>query len=154
MDKNFLLEAYRLAEEAASENEVPVGAVIVHEGKIVGSGKNSREKKQDPLGHAEISAIHEASRKLGSWRLVDCDLYVTLEPCPMCLSACQQARIRKVIYGTKDEKGGAICLGYHLHQDERMNHRFEVVHHSDENCSRILKDFFAKKRAKGPSSKV
>lgn len=153
MQTRFLLEALKLAHEAASEDEVPVGAVVVHNGVVIGKGKNFREQNQNPLGHAELMAIESAAKLLGTWRLIDCDLYVTLEPCPMCLSACQQARIRKVIYGAKDEKGGAICLGYHVHSDEKLNHRFEVVYEPEEECSKVLKDFFAKKRAKGASSK-
>ncbi len=149
MKTNFLHEALKLAQEAAAMDEVPVGAVIVNENSIVGSGRNFREHEQSVLGHAELMAIEQASKTIGSWRLNDCDLYVTLEPCPMCLAACQQARIRKVVYGAKDEKGGAICLGYHLHSDERMNHRFEVVYEPQEDCSRVLKEFFLKKRGKG-----
>jgi len=148
MQTNFLLEALRLAHEAALEDEVPVGAVIVQDNVIISTGKNSREKNQSPLGHAELSAIESAAQAIGSWRLENCDLYVTLEPCPMCLSACQQARIRKVIYGAKDEKGGAICLGYHVHSDAKLNHRFEVIYQAQEECSQVLKYFFAKKRLK------
>jgi tRNA(adenine34) deaminase len=152
MEKDYLLDALKLARIAADADEVPVGAVIVHDGKIIGSGRNYREQEQTVLGHAEIMAIAEASRAIGSWRLNDCDLYVTLEPCPMCLAACQQSRIRKVIYGAKDEKGGAICLGYHLHSDSRMNHQFEVVYEPLEECSSVLKDFFSAKRGKGKIS--
>jgi len=152
----FLREALSLAREAAARGEVPVGAVIVHEGRIVGRGSNTREANQDPLGHAEIEAIRDATRLLGSWRLEECDLYVTLEPCPMCLSACQQARIRKVIYGARDEKGGALCLGFALHDHPKLNHRFEVVHSPMEECSEVLREFFAKlrptKRNSTPSS--
>ncbi len=142
----YLHEALALARAAAGAGEVPVGAVIVHQGQIIGRGANTRETAQDPLGHAEIVAIHEAAARLGSWRLLECDLYVTLEPCPMCLAACQQARIRKVVYGAKDEKGGALCLGFHVHDHPGMNHRFEVVHSPMEECSRILKAFFSKRR--------
>jgi tRNA(adenine34) deaminase len=145
--QSFLLEALKLAEDAASRGEVPVGAVVVHEGKIVGRGSNSREESQNPVGHAEIQAIQEASRTLQSWRLLECDLYVTLEPCPMCLAACQQARVRKVVYGAKDEKGGAICLGFGVHDHPRLNHRFEVLYSPMEACSRVLKEFFANLRA-------
>jgi tRNA(adenine34) deaminase len=153
MQTNFLFEALKLAQEAAAADEVPVGAVVVREGVVISRGRNSREENQNPLGHAELMALQDASKVTGSWRLNDCDLYVTLEPCPMCLSACQQARVRKVIYGAKDEKGGAICLGYHVHADEKLNHRFEVVYEPQEECSKVLKDFFAKKRAKGAISK-
>lgn len=144
--KSFLSEALILAQEAAKQDEVPIGAVIVLNGVVIGRGKNDRESMQNPLGHAELNAIKEAAQKLNSWRLIDCELYVTLEPCPMCLSACQQARIKKVIYGAKDEKGGAICLGFHVHQDVRTNHRFEVEFQKNEECSSILSDFFTKKR--------
>jgi tRNA(adenine34) deaminase len=144
----FLLEALKLAELAADRDEVPVGAVVVHEGQIIGRGSNTREAEQDPTGHAEISALKEAAKKIGSWRLIDCDLFVTLEPCPMCLSACQQARIRKVIYGAKDEKGGAICLGFHVHSHAALNHRFEVEYAPMDSCSTVLKQFFARKRNK------
>ena len=150
----FLLEALRCAGSAAAMDEVPVGAVVVHEGKIIGSGHNTRETAQDPVGHAEISALRAAAQTLGSWRLIDCDLYVTLEPCPMCLAACQQARIRKVIYGAKDEKGGALCLGFHVHEHPKLNHRFEVEHHPVEECSTILKEFFLKRRTAQKSAKL
>lgn len=143
---SYLHEAYRLAVEAGARDEVPVGAVIVKDDQIIGRGSNTRENEQDPTGHAEMNAIREAARALGSWRLIDCDLYVTLEPCPMCLSACQQARVRKVIYGAKDEKGGAICLGFHAHDDARLNHQFEVEYQESEECSQVLKDFFARRR--------
>jgi tRNA(adenine34) deaminase len=144
--KNYLLEALSLAEAAATREEVPVGAVVVWNDRIIGRGSNTRENQNDPTGHAEMHAIREAAQTLASWRLVDCDLYVTLEPCPMCLSACQQARIRKVIYGAQDEKGGALCLGFHVHQDDRLNHRFEAEYRPEIACSQILKDFFSKKR--------
>ncbi len=151
--QSYLREALKQAENAAAIEEVPVGAVIVHEGKVIGTGFNTRETGQDPLGHAEINAIRMASGALGSWRLLDCDLYVTLEPCPLCLSACQQARVRKVVYGAKDEKGGAICLGFHVHDHPKLNHRFEVIHSPMEECSQILRDFFAKRRADKKSSR-
>ena len=142
----YLHEAFLLAEEAGKRDEVPVGAVIVFNDQIIGRGSNTRENLQDPTGHAEMNAIREASGNLKSWRLIDCDLYVTLEPCPMCLSACQQARVRKVIYGAKDEKGGAICLGFHTHNDSRLNHQFEVEYLPTDECSQVLKDFFARRR--------
>jgi tRNA(adenine34) deaminase len=152
--QDYLLQALELAKAAAARGEVPVGAIIVHESakksgtaKIVGSGSNTREAEQDPTRHAEIIAIQEAAHTLQSWRLIDCTLYVTLEPCPMCLSACQQARIAKVVYGAKDEKGGAVCLGFHVHQEPRLNHQFEAIYEENEGCSVILKDFFAKRRA-------
>ena len=151
--QDYLLEALKLAKKAESLGEVPVGAIVLYQGTIIGSGLNARESEQDPTRHAEIIAIQAAARHLKSWRLLDCELYVTLEPCPMCLSACQQARIKKVIYGAKDEKGGAICLGFHVHQDSRLNHRFEVEYSPQEECSLILKEFFSKKRGEKKSEK-
>ena len=151
--KDYLLKALELAKLAAVRGEVPVGAVVVHNDTVIGSGSNTREADQDPTRHAEIIAIQEAAKHLSSWRLIDCDLYVTLEPCPMCLSACQQARIRKVIYGAKDEKGGAICLGFHVHQNARLNHRFEVEFDESEECSEVLKQFFLERRESKKSAK-
>ena len=144
---NEMQEALRLAKQAAAEDEVPVGAVVVCNGQIVGRGYNRREQTQSPTSHAEIHAIEEASKALGSWRLENCILFVTLEPCPMCLAASQQARVSKIIYGAQDLKGGAISLGYELHKNEKMNHRFEVVYEPHAECSEILSEFFLKKRA-------
>ncbi len=146
----WMAEALRLAHQAASEDEVPVGAVVVHQGKVVGRGYNRRESDQDPLGHAELMAIREAARSLGSWRLMDCVLVVTLEPCPMCLSAAQQARVSQVVFGANDPKGGALSLGYRVHEDPRTNHRFRVELEENAECSQVLRDFFKKKRAAGP----
>ena len=141
-----ILEALALARQAAIEDEVPVGAVVVHKGKIIGRGYNRREQTQSPTSHAEIHAIEEAAKILGSWRLENCTLVVTLEPCPMCLAASQQARISKIIYGAHDPKGGALSLGYDFHKNEKMNHRFEVVCEPNKECSEVLSEFFAKKR--------
>lgn len=145
---NWMEEALLLAREAAAEDEVPVGAIIVLDGKGVGRGYNRRETDQSPVAHAEILAIQDAARALGSWRLVDCELFVTLEPCPMCLAACQQARISRVIYGAKDPKGGAISLGYELNKDSRLNHRFEAVYEEMSECGEVLSEFFKKRRLK------
>ena len=142
----WMQEALFLAQKAASEDEVPVGAIVVYQNRIIGRGYNRREQIQDPLAHAEIMAIQEAAKALGSWRLVDCTLVVTLEPCPMCLAASQQARVQEVIYGTSDPKGGALSLGYRLHEDRRTNHRFSVTLVEMSSCSQILKDFFRLKR--------
>jgi tRNA(adenine34) deaminase len=122
--------------------------VVVRDGQIIGRGYNQREQKQNPLAHAEIVAIQEASNKVGSWRLTGCVLVVTLEPCPMCLAASQQARVSQVIYGAADPKGGALSLGYRLNEDTRTNHRFSVTLIETPECSRILKEFFEKKRMK------
>ena len=138
--------ALALAREAQLDDEVPVGAVVVVQGKIIGRGRNRREKMKDPLAHAEILAIREATAAMKSWRLEDCELYVTLEPCPMCLAACQQARVIRVFYGARDPKGGALSLGYPLHEDARTHHRFEVVEALRPECGAIMSDFFRGKR--------
>ncbi len=152
--QSFLREALKRAEHASTQDEVPVGAVVVREGQIIGEGFNHRESDQNPVGHAEIMALQAAAKAIGSWRLVDCDLYVTLEPCPMCLAACQQARIRRVIYGAKDEKGGALCLGFHVHDHPKLNHQFEVLYSPLEECSTILKEFFSRRRSEKKSAKL
>lgn len=148
MANDWMNEALALARTAADMDEVPVGAVVVHQGRVVGRGFNRRECDQDPLAHAEIMAIHDAAKTLGSWRLIDCNLYVTLEPCPMCLAACQQARITEVFYGAKDPKGGALSLNYLLHEDPRTNHRFKVTFAENRDCGLVLSEFFKKKREK------
>jgi tRNA(adenine34) deaminase len=142
----MLPEALELAKKAAAEDEVPVGAVVVQDGKIIGRGYNRRETDQNPLSHAELEAIRDAARSLGSWRLERCTLYVTLEPCPMCLAACQQARVERVVYGARDPKGGALSLGYKLHEDARTHHRFTVDYEETPECGKILSEFFSKKR--------
>lgn len=145
--EKFLSQALELARKARALDEVPVGALIINpQGQIIGKGYNLREKQQNPVAHAEVLAIQNAARELGSWRLNDCELFVTLEPCPMCLAACQQARLARVTYGAVDPKGGALSLGYALHADGRTNHRFEVVHHPFQECGQILSEFFSRKR--------
>lgn len=142
----FLTEALEEAKRAAAESEVPVGAVLVHAGQVIARGRNQREKLQSPISHAEIHALLAGAEALGTWRLIDCELYVTLEPCPMCLAACQQARISRIVYGARDPKGGAISLGYPLHEDDRTNHRFKVEYREEIECGGILTEFFRKKR--------
>jgi tRNA(adenine34) deaminase len=144
----FMKRAIELAKLAAKEHEVPVGAVIVKNGVVVAEGRNQKERSKNPIDHAEMIAIQLAAEKLDSWRLLDCELYVTLEPCPMCLAAAQQARIKRIVYGAEDKKGGAIHLGYDLYQNEKTNHRFEVNYELTEECQIVLKDFFKAKREK------
>ncbi len=143
---NFMKKALFLANQAAEEDEVPVGALIIQDGIVIGQGYNKRESHQNPIAHAEILAIQNAAETLQSWRLNGCTLIVTLEPCPMCLAACQQARIAEVVYGAKDPKGGALSLGYLLHEDKRTNHRFKVRYEEAPECGKILTEFFANKR--------
>jgi tRNA(adenine34) deaminase len=114
------------ARAALEHGDIPVGAVVVHEGAIVGRGHNRREVDRDPTGHAEILALRDASRVLGRWRLFGCALYVTIEPCPMCAGAAQQARIELVVYGAPDPKAGAARSVFELLDDPRLNHRARV----------------------------
>lgn len=144
----YMKEALRLAEEAAKEGEVPVGAVAVWDGKIVGRGRNRREKDKNALAHAEIEAINQACRTLGGWRLWKCDLYVTLEPCPMCTGAIINSRIKKLVYGASDNKAGSVGSIVNLF-DLPYNHKPEIVKGvCQEECSEILTKFFRNLRNK------
>lgn len=143
--------ALDLARQAAAEGEVPIGAIIVCEGEIVGAGRNSREVDADPTAHAEMIAIREASEKLDRWRLFGCTLYVTLEPCPMCAGAMVNARIDRLVYGACDPKAGAVGTLYDLSDDARLNHRFEVTSGVlEDECAQVLKEFFKGLRIRGP----
>lgn len=147
-DLFYMQEAISLAKEAASEGEIPVGAVIVCDGEIVGRGRNRREKDKNALAHAEIEAINEACNKLGGWRLWKCDMYVTLEPCPMCTGAIINSRIKRLIYGAYDYKAGSCSSVINLFELP-YNHKPEVVSgFMQEECSALLTDFFKKLRAK------
>ena len=146
-------EALALARKAFELGEVPVGAVAVWEGKIVGRGMNLRETDKNALRHAEIAAIDEACKTLGGWRLWKCDLYVTLEPCPMCAGAIINSRIRRVIYGASDPKAGSCGSLVDLFEIP-YNHKPEVVPGVlEEECSGILKEFFSKLREKRKNEK-
>src|SRR4051812_45562789 len=127
-EERWMREALVLAREASDADEVPIGAVVVHlpSGRIIGRGANRRERDHDPTAHAEILAMREAGGALGHWRLLDCALYVTLEPCPMCAGALVNARIPRLVYGCDDPKAGAVRTLYQLCEDERLNHRLEV----------------------------
>jgi tRNA(adenine34) deaminase len=138
------------ARMAFDQEEVPVGAVIVHDGQIIGEGWNQREALEDPTAHAEMLAITQAAQSLGSWRLLDCTLYVTLEPCPMCAGAIVQARLPRVVYGTVDPKAGACHTIYSITDDPRLNHRCDVLGGVlQEPCRAILQEFFALQRSRG-----
>lgn len=142
---NYALD---LAKKAGELGDVPVGAVIVRNGEILASAYNEKEALKVPSCHAEILAIERAALKLDRWRLIDCDLYVTLEPCIMCAGAIIQARLRSVTYGTKDPKAGAVESLYQVLSDERLNHRPLVVGGLlEKECSEILSSFFAERRA-------
>lgn len=140
-------QALALARQAQDQNEVPIGCVVVKDGQIIGQGYNLRETAKSATRHAEMIAIEAACEKLGAWRLLDCDLYVTLEPCLMCAGAIYQARIRKVYFGAYDPKAGAVSSLYQVHQDVRLNHNFEAQGGVMEiPCSELLQTFFHKKR--------
>ncbi len=146
----WMRRALDLARRAFEEEEVPVGAVIVHEDRVIGEGYNQREALNDPTAHAEMIAITQAAETLGSWRLIGCTLFVTLEPCPMCAGAIVQARLPTVVYGTTDSKAGACHSLYQLTDDSRLNHRATVVGGVlREECRALLQQFFAQQRALG-----
>ena len=139
--------ALREAEVALEEGEVPVGAVIVKSGRIIGRGHNQRETLNDPTAHAEMIAITQAAASLESWRLLDADLYVTLEPCTMCAGAIVLARLRRVVFGAHDPKAGACGSLMNVVQDPQLNHRVDLVSSVlAEPCSAILRDFFRARR--------
>ncbi len=154
----WMRRAIAEAGKAQTRNEVPIGCVIVHDGKIIARGHNLRETSQDPTGHAELIAIRKAARKLGSWRLLDTVLYVTLEPCTMCMGAIILARIPTVVFGCYDPKGGAAGSLYDFSADSRLNHRVDLVPRVLESeCSCLLSTFFAalrmrKRNARPPAS--
>lgn len=140
--------ALKEAKKAYEKGEAPVGAVIVKDGKIIARAHNLREIKNDPTGHAELTAIQKAAKKLKAWRLTDCDLYVTLEPCPMCAGAIIQSRIKRVYYGADDSKAGAAGSVINLFENE-FNHKVEVYKGiMEEECAEILKVFFKELRKK------
>jgi tRNA(adenine34) deaminase len=135
------------ARKAARRGEVPIGAVVVRDGTVLGRGYNLREGKQDPTAHAEIIAIRKASSKIGAWRLTGATIYVTLEPCAMCMGAILLARVDRVVFGCHDPKGGAAGSLYDLSDDSRLNHRVALtVGILREECSEILSNFFANLR--------
>lgn len=143
----WMRQALKAAQKAEAIDEVPVGAVIVKNNKIISIGYNKRESLKSPLAHAEMIAIHKASRKLNSWRLLGCTLYVTLEPCAMCTGTLVQSRIDQVVFGALDPKGGACGSVMSIHNVEKFNHRFMVAGGVLEaECSQILKDFFKRRR--------
>ena len=147
MQEKFMKEALKEAEKAYKKLEVPVGAVIVKDGKIIARGHNQKETKTDTTKHAEIIAIQKASKKLKAWRLLDCEMYVTLEPCAMCAGAIINSRIKKVYIGTKDNKTGVVGSVLNLFEDFTFNHKVESeIGLMQEECEKILKQFFKELR--------
>lgn len=147
--EEWMKEAIKQALKAKEKDEVPIGCVIVKEDKIIARGYNKRETSQQSIAHAEIVAIQKACNKLGTWRLEDCELYVTLEPCPMCAGAIIQSRISKVIFGAYDTKGGSVETCTHLFDVKEYNHHPEYIGRIlEEECATLLKEFFREKRKK------
>lgn len=148
-------KALRLAKKAAEKNEVPIAALLVGPEGLVSWAINTRERQQTPLGHAELFALHKASQKKHNWRLSDCTLYVTLEPCVMCAGAIQQARLKRVVYGASDPKGGAIESLYQVLNDSRLNHQVEVTAGVlAPECAALLQSFFQNRRDEHKASKT
>ena len=145
--EKFMKEALKEANKAYKKLEIPVGAVIVKEGKIIAKAHNQKEEKLDTTKHAEILAIQKASKKLKSWRLIDCEMYVTLEPCPMCAGAIINSRIQKVYIGTNDKKSGTVGSIFNLFEDYTFNHKVKYEKNiMQKECEKILKDFFKELR--------
>ena len=147
--ERFMREAIKEAKKAELIDEVPIGCVIVKDDKIISRGHNVRETKQSPIGHAEIIAINKASKKLNSWRLECCDIYITLEPCIMCSGAIIQSRIRHVYFGAFDPKGGALGSSINVLEANSINHHPEITSGLlQEECSSLLTNYFKSKRMK------
>jgi len=150
MHEHYMRLALQEAEQALREDEVPIGAVIVHQDRVIAAAHNQREQLRDPTAHAEMIAISQAAAALNSWRLENCTLYVTLEPCPMCAGAIIQARIPRVVYGASDPKAGAVQSLYRLLSDPRLNHHAELVPGVlVDSCGELLTRFFQEKRRLG-----
>ena len=148
-DEYFMKRALICAKKALKIDEVPVGAIIVKDGKIIASSYNTRESKSEAIGHAEINAIRKANKKLKAWRLDGCTIYVTIEPCLMCGGALIQSRIDRIVYGAKDNKGGAFGSSINILEAKNINHHPEVTAGVlEEECSAIIKEYFKKKREK------
>lgn len=146
LDSFFLNKALIEANKALKIDEVPVGAVLVKDGKIIAKGYNLKEKKNDVTAHAEIEVIRKASKKMNTWRLDETTLYVTLEPCPMCAAAIMQSRIKRVVYGALDEKAGALVSAFPLYEIKGFNHYPTIHFEENENCGKIISNYFKNKR--------
>ncbi|MER2109160.1 MAG: tRNA adenosine(34) deaminase TadA [Solibacillus sp.] len=154
-DQYYMQEALIEAQKAAALGEVPIGAIIVHQDKIIARAHNLRETTQNALTHAESMAIQEACAKVGSWRLEETTLYVTLEPCPMCAGAILQSRVPRVVYGARDVKAGCVDSLYRLLNDARFNHECEVTEGVlADDCGQILTDFFRALRERKKAEKL
>lgn len=149
MEEKYMREALKEAKKSYEKDEVPVGAIIVKDGKIIARAHNLKESKKSAIHHAEILAIDKASKKIGAWRLSECEMYVTLEPCPMCAGAIIQSRLKKVYIGTMDYKTGACGSVFNMFEDYTFNHKVECeTGILKEECEKILQDFFKYLRKK------
>lgn len=145
--ERFMERALELAQQAAENNEIPIGAVIVHNNTIIGEAANNREASHDPTAHAEVLAIKQAAEHLDDWRLEDTTMYVTVEPCPMCAGAAVMARIPKVVFGAWNDEYGAAGSRWDLMRDPRLPHRIEVISGvREEECATLLTDFLSQRR--------
>ena len=152
MKNKFMTSALKCAQKAYSEGEVPIGAVVVLDGKVISRGHNRRTGRQIATAHAEIEAIEKACKKLKSWRLPECELYVTLEPCPMCMGAALNARIKKIYFGAYEDKGRSLTA--QIAEANLLNHRIEVEGGvMEEECRAILSDFFCSMRRRAKAKK-
>ena len=146
-DQQYMQIAIKQARIAEENGDVPIGAVIIHQNQIIGKAYNQREQLQDPTAHAEIIALTQAAAFLESWRLIDCTIYVTLEPCCMCAGALVLARMKRLVYGCDDPKTGAVKSLYNIVQDERLNHIVDVTPGvMTDECSELLQNFFQRRR--------
>ena len=153
-DERYMQVAIEQARIAEENGDVPIGAVIVYENRIIGKAYNQREQLQDPTAHAEIIALTQAAAALENWHLNGCTIYVTLEPCPMCAGALVLSRMDRLVYGCDDPKAGACNSLYNIVQDERLNHHLEVTSGVlAEQCGRLLQEFFAKRRLENKNNK-
>ncbi|MCO4760445.1 MAG: tRNA adenosine(34) deaminase TadA [Myxococcales bacterium] len=149
-DEYFMDRALQAATDAGRKGEVPIGAVVVHEGEIVAVAGNRRERDHDPTAHAEVLALRMAGRVLGTWRLMECTLYVTLEPCPMCMGACINSRVGRLVFACRDQKAGAAVSCYEMGTDDRLNHRIVITEGVRQRAaSGLLSNFFASLRNGG-----
>jgi len=150
LDRRYMREALELARRALESEDVPVGALVVRAGRVIGRGYNQREKLQDPTAHAEMLAITAAAQAVGHWRLEGCAMYVTLEPCAMCAGALVLARVERLVFGPFDEKAGACGSLYNIACDPRLNHRVEITAGVlAEPCAALLRQFFKRRRELG-----
>ena len=150
LDRRFMHSALELARQALESEDVPVGALVVHDGRIIGRGCNQREKLQDPTAHAEMIALTAAAEYIGHWRLDECTMYVTLEPCAMCAGALVLARVPRLVFGAADGKAGACGSLFTITDDARLNHRVETVSGVlAEPCAELLREFFRHRRSLG-----